>query len=315
MDLCTALKATSNSTESTNDKSNEPENVLIVYSSKRAKFLSTYCSRQSFSLTDSIMFYILKHPKDAQMYQKMIKSCKYFFIRNPILVISCLSYGGVRKEWQNLSKVKSDMSNLMSKIWITEKLHINAGKNEENILSSIISKVYRCDVKEFILYNQTILYHDLTRLIGSAEIILFYQNVLVRNDNGLNVGLEKIVEVAVKAEFITLYPGTLLSSITSKTMKELLKIPHFSKVHCLAMEKIPESFDIETFYAYMKMNKFTKFALYFDESISNAYKNRLEAINNEILATNMFNYTPPLIHFDGLDEDEYYKLVGIFYSN
>uniref|UniRef100_A0A914P464 Uncharacterized protein n=1 Tax=Panagrolaimus davidi TaxID=227884 RepID=A0A914P464_9BILA len=315
MDLCSTLKATSISTQSTNDKSNEPENALIVYRSKRAKFLSTYCSRQSFSLPDSYMFYILKHPKNAEMYQKMIKSCKYFFIKNPILVIPCLSYGRDSKEWQNLSNVKSDMSNLMSKIWITGKLHINAGKNEENILSSIISKVYRCDVKVFILYDQTILYHDLSRLIGSAEKIRFYRNVLVKNDNGSNVCLEKIVEVALKAKIISVYPGTILSSITSKTMKELLKIPHFSKVKFLSMKKIAESFDIETFYAYMKKNKFTKFALYFDESISNAYKNRLEAINNEILATKMFNYTPPLINFDGLDVDEYFKLFRICCSN
>uniref|UniRef100_A0A914PBQ5 Uncharacterized protein n=1 Tax=Panagrolaimus davidi TaxID=227884 RepID=A0A914PBQ5_9BILA len=83
MDLTVAL----NENPPSNGKSNGAENGgMIVRNSKRAKFMATY-RHQNFSMPDSFVFYIAKNPKTWKLYQKMVKTCKYFFVKNPILVI------------------------------------------------------------------------------------------------------------------------------------------------------------------------------------------------------------------------------------
>uniref|UniRef100_A0AC34FGX2 Uncharacterized protein n=1 Tax=Panagrolaimus sp. ES5 TaxID=591445 RepID=A0AC34FGX2_9BILA len=43
--------------------------------------------RREWSLPDSIMYYMAMNPKSAEVYQKLVKSCKYFYIKNPIVVV------------------------------------------------------------------------------------------------------------------------------------------------------------------------------------------------------------------------------------
>lgn len=43
-------------------------------------------------------------------------------------------------------------------------------------------------------------------------------------------------------------------------------------------------------------------------SISGAYKNRLEAVVDEIIETNANGYKPPLNNFDGFNIDKCYKM-------
>uniref|UniRef100_A0A914PPV4 Uncharacterized protein n=1 Tax=Panagrolaimus davidi TaxID=227884 RepID=A0A914PPV4_9BILA len=75
---------------------------------------------------------------------------------------------------------------------------------------------------------------------------------------------------------------------------------------------IPEVFDIETFFAYLKKNKYTKFELYFADSISEEYKVRIEKIVDEILQTKFHDYKPPFISFDGLAAEKHRKLQDLF---
>uniref|UniRef100_A0A914PMA5 Uncharacterized protein n=1 Tax=Panagrolaimus davidi TaxID=227884 RepID=A0A914PMA5_9BILA len=260
---------------------------LTMLQSKRAKFCSTYISRQSFDLPGTIMFYILMNPKTAAFYQKLIKSCKYFFIKNPILIVNHLFHNdiySVHVRWI-VNRKPFDLSKLTCKVWITDKLDIYPGKkHNQSILSSLMPKLYRCDVKELNLSEQVITFHDLSLLISFAEVIYFY-NVTFKNENGSNVALEEVVEIAVNAKNIKILSNTALTNISSKTFNELLKIPHFTQLDYFCMEKIPHTFDIEAFYVFMKNNRTTKFRLHFDDSVSQVYKNRTEEIVDEILAT------------------------------
>uniref|UniRef100_A0A914R3R3 Uncharacterized protein n=1 Tax=Panagrolaimus davidi TaxID=227884 RepID=A0A914R3R3_9BILA len=77
---------------------------------------------------------------------------------------------------------------------------------------------------------------------------------------------------------------------------------------------IPEVFDVETFFAYLKKNKYTKFNLYFAGSISEEYKVRIEKIVDEILQTKYHDYKPPFITFDGLAAEKRRKLLDLFYD-
>uniref|UniRef100_A0A914PCK0 Uncharacterized protein n=1 Tax=Panagrolaimus davidi TaxID=227884 RepID=A0A914PCK0_9BILA len=278
--------------------------------SKRAKFYSTYISGQNFALPGTIMYYIRMNPKTAALYQKLIKSCKYFFVKNSILIVKGLFHYS-DDEWF-VDRKPFDLSKLECKLWITDELVVtpktSVKAGNQSILSSLMPKLYRCDAKYLHLYDQVITFRDLSLLISSADDISFY-DATIKNENGSNVALEKVIEIAVKAKSIVISSNNVLTNITSKTFTELLKIPHFRQIDYCCIEDIPDIFDIEAFYTYMKKNKTTKFNLGFVRSISDAYKARLEEIVDEILATEVFNYKPPLFDFLGLYLGKYMQLL------
>uniref|UniRef100_A0A914QKY4 Uncharacterized protein n=1 Tax=Panagrolaimus davidi TaxID=227884 RepID=A0A914QKY4_9BILA len=286
---------------SSNQKRKAQDSIMVF--SKHAEFMETY-HRQNFSMPDSVIFYVAKNPKTSALYLKMIKTCKYFFVKNSIIVIDCLDTH--RGKWR-INKKPLDLTKYNCKYWITDKIHAPAFEFvNRNIFSSIISKLYRCDVKCLELFFQVVSFNDLSLLIPSAEKI-YLRNVSVKKCDSI-IPLEDIVAIAVKAKEISVDKPT----ITPKTMKKLSELPNFKKLDNLTLRNLSEVFDIDEFHGYMKKNFHTKFYLYFDEQISNAFKNRLETIVDEILETKEFNYKPPIISFIALDIQKYGKLYQIF---
>uniref|UniRef100_A0A914PED2 Uncharacterized protein n=1 Tax=Panagrolaimus davidi TaxID=227884 RepID=A0A914PED2_9BILA len=225
-----------------------------IFQSKRDQFYSAYHS-QDFALPDSIIFYIAKNPKNAQMYLKMIQTCKYFFVKNPILVVPELIYtdskwnGGCRE----MSFKKLSIDNVACKFWPTNQLRIRSFISNA-FASSFIPKMYQCDVKDLFIFSQIISYHDFLLLSPSA-VLMSCKNVTIKYDDGKMVELEKLVEAATKVQKFRFFSDLILSNITSKTFNELLKIPHFLKLQSLELNRIPETFDLEAFYDHMKVIK------------------------------------------------------------
>uniref|UniRef100_A0A914PVE4 Uncharacterized protein n=1 Tax=Panagrolaimus davidi TaxID=227884 RepID=A0A914PVE4_9BILA len=289
---------------SSNQKRKAQDSIMVAC--KRAKFMAKYY-RQNFSMPDSIIFYIAKNPKTAELYLKMVKTCKYFFIKNEIIVIDNLdTFLG---KWRVNGK-PLDFTKYNCKYWISDEIRASTGGFvNKNIFLPIIPKLYQCDVKSLSLFYQIISYHDLSLLISSAEKI-YLDNVIVKKCDSV-IPLEDIVAMAVNAKYIDVIKPT----ITSKTMKELTKLSHFLKLGYFNLLNLSDVFDIDAFYSYMKKNTHTTFFLKFDEQISDAFKNRLERIIDEILETKQFNYEPPLIRFSGIDIQKYRKLYQIYYSH
>uniref|UniRef100_A0A914QAY3 Uncharacterized protein n=1 Tax=Panagrolaimus davidi TaxID=227884 RepID=A0A914QAY3_9BILA len=282
MDLTVALMENPPS----NGESNRAEDGgMIVRDSKRAKFMATY-HHQNFSMRDSLIFYITANPKIAELYLKMIKTCKYFFVKNPILVIDRrLNY---YCQW-TIAETPYDLNRTTSKLWIADglfvfpKSFITAETKDQNILTSIIPKLYQCHVRVLSLHKQVMSSQDLPLLISSAKRICFDQ-VVVKNEDGSNVDVQKVVEIASKATWIIItHP-----SITSKTMEELLKITHFPTLRIVTLKNVPDVFDIELLCSY--------------------------EITDEIIATKEFDYKPALFRFRELDYARYKKLYDIFYQ-
>uniref|UniRef100_A0A914QL11 Uncharacterized protein n=1 Tax=Panagrolaimus davidi TaxID=227884 RepID=A0A914QL11_9BILA len=271
---------------------------------KRARFYAKYY-QQNFSMPDSIIFYIAKNPKTAELYLKMVKTCKYFFVKNSIIIIPNLNTDG--EEWR-CGRVSLNFTKYNCKYWITDEISASArGLVNRNIFLPITPKIYRCDAKSLYLHSQVVSFNDISLLISSAEKISLY-NVIVKECDSV-IPVEDIIAIAVKAKNISVNE----SKITSKTMKELTKLSHFLKLDNLDLYNLSEVFDIDAFYSYMKKNLHTKFFLTFDEQISERYMNRLKTIVDEILETKQFNYKPPGINFTGLEE--FGKLFGIYCSH
>uniref|UniRef100_A0A914QAQ4 Uncharacterized protein n=1 Tax=Panagrolaimus davidi TaxID=227884 RepID=A0A914QAQ4_9BILA len=245
------------------------------------------------------MFYISKNPRTTKLYQKMIQTCKYFFIKNPIIVSSNFPYS-LDFDKRCIGKTGLDFSQLICKYWITENFKF----------TSILPKLYKCDAIKVTISDQIISFNVLSIFTKTAEDIIF-NKVTIKDSDGSIVSLEKIFKAFFNAKKFEFYSYSTLSNITSKTFNELLKIPHFSKLQLMSLNNIPDTFDIETFYVYLKKNNTTKFDLIFDNSISASYKIRLEEIIDEILSTEVFNYKVPFIDFDGLEIEKAFKLECI----
>uniref|UniRef100_A0AC34G2D8 Uncharacterized protein n=1 Tax=Panagrolaimus sp. ES5 TaxID=591445 RepID=A0AC34G2D8_9BILA len=274
---------------SNQESANENSKMAI---SKRASFLATYRRDQDFSLPDSIMFYISQNPTSAKVYQKLIQSCKYFFVQNSVLVISNC-YLKYEYEWRlSFYEEFLDFKNLSSKIWITDELFVDDSlATVKDFNFSIVSKIYQSDFKKLNLKNQSISFDDFIFLASKCETVWFWENVTVFHDEDKSVvPLEKIVELLPKLTHLV-YWG--LKMITTKTVKELIKLPNFANLTEFTLFTVPESFDIETFYDYIKTNKNTKIYLSFSYGISGEYKNRLRTIKDEIDQTENRDYIKP----------------------
>uniref|UniRef100_A0AC34FDF5 Uncharacterized protein n=1 Tax=Panagrolaimus sp. ES5 TaxID=591445 RepID=A0AC34FDF5_9BILA len=296
------------SAPSSSNHEDKDDNSMNVVSSKKIFFTGPY-RRQEWSLPDSVMYYMAMNPKSAEIYQKLVKSCKYFYIKNPILVVSQLHYDEYgQKNWQISYGNKSlQVAYITSKLWITETLFVSCNISNQNILSSIIPKIYQCSAKRLYLWDQTVSFEDFC-IVNQLAKEVHLSIVTVKNPDGSDVAFEKLVEASPEVKKIYYRHGNDLSNINYKTFSELAKIPHFTRLENVVICLVPETFDLNAFYLYMKINKITKFYLTFDDSLSDAYKNRLEGIIDKIIETKKHDYKPPYISFDGLNEEKRRKL-------
>uniref|UniRef100_A0A914QE58 Uncharacterized protein n=1 Tax=Panagrolaimus davidi TaxID=227884 RepID=A0A914QE58_9BILA len=157
------------------------------------------------------------------------------------------------------------------------------------------------------LENQSISYKELLFLSPNVKYLSF-DKCAIKKENGSILQLEELLQIFHKLIHFTYKPILSTPTITAKTFKELLKIPHFTKIHYFYMWCIPDNFDIESFYDYMKKNKSTVIRFYFDNGISAAYKARIETIIDEIIATQNHDFKVPYIYFEGLVEEKHQKL-------
>uniref|UniRef100_A0AC34FGT1 Uncharacterized protein n=1 Tax=Panagrolaimus sp. ES5 TaxID=591445 RepID=A0AC34FGT1_9BILA len=303
----------SQATTLTSNRERKTEDSSMIVPSKKARFMATY-RRQSFSLPDSIMHYMAMNPKNAEVYQKLVKSYKYFFVNNPILVLSDLHYifdgwktKKINGDWKGI-----DIKNSSCKLWITDSVVVFS-VNDNTVASSFISQIYQCSVKYLTLWYQITSYDEFSVLASAFENLEFIE-VTVKYDDGAVVPFEKLVEQLRNVKKIEFYLPSGPSAITFSTFKELLKIPHFATLDLLGLWNIPETFDVETFYTNMNKNKHTKIDLDFRNTISDQYKTRLETIIDEIIDTENHEYKIPFISFDGLDEEKQHKMETLYHQ-
>uniref|UniRef100_A0A914P2J0 Uncharacterized protein n=1 Tax=Panagrolaimus davidi TaxID=227884 RepID=A0A914P2J0_9BILA len=177
--------------------------VVPTFYRKRAR-PSCPTKKQNWPFKESLIYYISKNPSSAKVYQKTIQSCKYFFEKNPVLVVSKLKVCKRNVECdicfndfieciKNEGKccVKIDIAKLSSKIWFCDELDIADGA--KNFASVLCSKLYRCEINRLKITNKVILFDDLRLLTASAKEIVLCANKITFND-GKPVMLDKILE-------------------------------------------------------------------------------------------------------------------------
>ena len=221
---------------------------------------SFFCQR--FSLPENLVFYIAKNPPSPELYHKLIRCCKYFWIKNPIITLEDLCLDTDDNHWETYEingfeeDQKFKIETLNKKLWICEDLSVGDEQNPF-LASSLIPKIYRCDLNDLTLSYQRLTFGEFKKFIssGSLEELCFYETS-VKNGDGTIVPIEKLTELLPKLQrfdYHNVHREDGFQSITSETAANLIAIPHFPKIKDFAMEKIPESFDFEAFFATPKV--------------------------------------------------------------
>uniref|UniRef100_A0A914QAM1 Uncharacterized protein n=1 Tax=Panagrolaimus davidi TaxID=227884 RepID=A0A914QAM1_9BILA len=195
----------------TTRKRKAKENNLIEVPSKKTRFCDSYY-RQNWSFRDSLINYITQNPSSAKVYQTLIQSCKYFFFKNPIIIVSDLSLV-YENGWQTFfNKKLVNFKNITRKIWITNEINITDEIGEEidhTFLASLIPKIYQSDVKTFTLCDQNLIFDEFIFLASNAETIRFDggshitfedPTSIIKNVDGSIVSVEKIFEALPKVK-------------------------------------------------------------------------------------------------------------------
>uniref|UniRef100_A0A914PHD7 Uncharacterized protein n=1 Tax=Panagrolaimus davidi TaxID=227884 RepID=A0A914PHD7_9BILA len=276
--------------------------------------------RQEFSLPDSVLYYMIKNPSSPKTYEKFIQCCKYFFSKNPIIVIPRLKFDHDGNGWKvvrNGIPTKFDMKNVSNKLWITNAIRVYDNEDTRNeiplimnLASSIVPKFYKCDVTKLSLTKQNIFFDEYLMLALNVKLLAFV-DVIVKNLDGTLTSVEKLVEGASKLKEFCLFNVAVPSP--PSTFVELLKLPQFFTLDNFVWAGISEGFDIVKCFNYIKKNKVqTKFFLCFTDQLSDEYQNLLELIIDEIIETEKHEYQPPFIGYQGMNDEKYKKIESIY---
>ena len=85
-------------------------------------FENPYCQR--FSLPENIVYYIAQNPISSSAYQKLVQACKYFYSKNPIIVVEKIDNENkeilrLNKGWESKSLRISDLNQISCKFWVS----------------------------------------------------------------------------------------------------------------------------------------------------------------------------------------------------
>uniref|UniRef100_A0AC34F3G6 DUF38 domain-containing protein n=1 Tax=Panagrolaimus sp. ES5 TaxID=591445 RepID=A0AC34F3G6_9BILA len=286
----------------------------------------------TYTLPDSVMYYIAKNATSPAFYQKLVKACKYIFEKNPVLCTDWIFIPRGKSELtaefyetnvslKDILKKDDSMALAMplKKLWITGDFTVDPGTPIRNdFVSSFIPRIHRIAVQYLDFCDQILSLEEFLFLTPNVERVQF-ENLTVKNRDGTELAFVKLLEILPKVWSFTYFIKENDKTVTSKTVEEMLKLPNFSMMGEFRLFNVPETFDVEAFFTHMKKCKNTMFQLRFSNSISQAYKNRLETIIDEIIDAETHGYIAPMIYFDDMDQERFDDLskiccdTGFFY--
>uniref|UniRef100_A0A914NYJ1 Uncharacterized protein n=1 Tax=Panagrolaimus davidi TaxID=227884 RepID=A0A914NYJ1_9BILA len=264
-----------------NKRKAEDSDITII--SKKSRFYESYLS-QNFPFHDTMINYITNNPSSPEVWLKMINCCKYFFAKNPLVIISNLYYhdemGWKTIAW-SLPGGQKYLKNLLCKFWIYNHIVVT-NVAPQNAVSNFIPRIFRCDLKDLQLENQVIAFDELL-LLSAKKGYVSFENVTVYYKDGSVVPLEKIVQFYPEISDFN-YTAPSVPTITSETAKNLNEIPHVREIEYFTLKNISEDFDIECFFTDITNFRNKYFILRFSDSIFEAYKIRIDAVIDKIKA-------------------------------
>uniref|UniRef100_A0A914QDL0 Uncharacterized protein n=1 Tax=Panagrolaimus davidi TaxID=227884 RepID=A0A914QDL0_9BILA len=270
-----------------------------------------------FDLPDSIIYYIAKNPTSKKLYKKLIKTCRYFFWKKPIILIKTLVCSNNElKAYSTDFDHDVSLKDLPYEFWLTDQCSINSELNDPikpNLVSFFIPHIYRCEIEDLSLCDQMLTIDEFLYFTTTTCVARF-DNLTVVNRDGKEIAFEKLVELIPEVFTLEHRFKNSDKTVTAKTVKEILKLPHLQYFFQFRLFNVPEAFDIQLFFAHIKKSNGI-FQLGFAGALSVAYQSRLEAIIDELIESQTFDYIPPFISYPGMDDEKYKKLYKTVTKN
>uniref|UniRef100_A0A914R8G5 Uncharacterized protein n=1 Tax=Panagrolaimus davidi TaxID=227884 RepID=A0A914R8G5_9BILA len=271
--------------------------VFVHGSSKRQLY---------FAFPKFVMDYILKNPKSSKLWKKLIESCKWFFDKNPIVVILCLHFDNnfINNGFSTCSSQHCNyvpdrrikLTNAPFKLWITELLDIFDGGI---IATSLIPRIYKCDAEKMDLFNQLLTVDEFAFLTRKVLDPIFATWIL--DENKKVVSFEKILESLPQIQSIDYFFDDGLD-ITPDTVKKIVEMEHVKKFYRMTLQNIPPNFDFDAFSKFMLENKQIWFDLsFYDQTITEEYIFRVKAFAEKLKTENYGHYRRPAIYLNHID--------------
>ena len=217
--------------------------------------------KQQFLLPEAFVFYIAKNPPSPEVYNKLIRCCKYFWVKNPVITLNSLRRFCNEECWRTFNingcekLQKFNIETLNEKLWIHRSL--NVGDGHKSMASSLIPKIYRCNLTSLDLSNQNLSFDEFIKFTSSGSLeILYINETIVKNDDGSIVPIEILIEHLPNLQAFHYYNvsgNEGLQTITTETAANLIAIPHFHQIKNFTVDQIPESFNFEVFFATSKV--------------------------------------------------------------
>uniref|UniRef100_A0AC34G318 Uncharacterized protein n=1 Tax=Panagrolaimus sp. ES5 TaxID=591445 RepID=A0AC34G318_9BILA len=260
---------------------------------------------QNFAFRESLMNYMAKaNGISLDLYVKLIQSCKYFFVKDPVLILHCLHFDG--EEWKRCIKescldretetefVKIDFEKIRSKV---DARFLKISSTNPDIASSLVSKLYKGNVSCLELQGQRISFDDLLLFSKNFRILELYKST-VFEENGNEVAYERIVSSFRDLKSFHVIRTNDIYDYTN-TVKEMIKIPHFKNIGLFSIVGISALFDMKLFFDFLKKNQKTSAWLsYGNQVLPEEYREMLQSIVDEILEGPR-SYLAPFIQFNG----------------
>uniref|UniRef100_A0AC35GFN0 Uncharacterized protein n=1 Tax=Panagrolaimus sp. PS1159 TaxID=55785 RepID=A0AC35GFN0_9BILA len=178
-----------------------------------------------------------------------------------------------------------DLSNVNNPLWITKGIYCYT--EDVSLVSSLLSKVIVCDITTLRLLNQIITLNEFKLLISSGNVKTFsFCLSHVEYENGEIVPIDEIMKLIPNVtEFRWYLDTSMISTFTSETVRNLIKVvnPLILKTFCL--KNIPETFDFNLFATFMDKNPLIYYELNFNRLIAREYSNMLQKFVDKKIAT------------------------------
>uniref|UniRef100_A0AC34GNL8 BTB domain-containing protein n=1 Tax=Panagrolaimus sp. ES5 TaxID=591445 RepID=A0AC34GNL8_9BILA len=246
--------------------------------------------KQEFSLPDSIMHYMAKNPPTSTCYNKLIQSCKYFFEQNPILVVTRMDSIGFicaneerHGSGANECCFEFDINKVSSKFWLTHDIFYQELSDDSNFVSVLNSKIYKNEIKWLTIEYQKLNFEEFKLLASSPELFgyrFFYCNIV--HKDGSIVMLEELLGALPNVKDFEYYIDDFFV-INASTLENISSLKNLDSLKSLTLYRVPENFDLDELYTFVKDRLNFKFALEFADTISNEYKNQLDVLIDKII--------------------------------
>uniref|UniRef100_A0A914PHU7 Uncharacterized protein n=1 Tax=Panagrolaimus davidi TaxID=227884 RepID=A0A914PHU7_9BILA len=204
---------------------------------------------------------MLKNPKSSKLWKKLIQSCKWFFDKNPIVVIQCLHFDNFYKingvstcSTQHCNGVHDRPINFIRtpfKLWITESLDIIGG---DIIAKCLIPRIYKCDAEDMNLFRQSLTVDEFAFLTNKVLDPTFA--TWISDKNKKVVSFEKILESLPQLQAISYSFMSDRLDVTPDTVKKIVEMEHVKKFYHMTLQNIPPYFDFDAFSKFMLVSFF-----------------------------------------------------------